>query len=760
MSRKFSKRQCCIFQEIQPKNSTSSRRLAAVFLFRLLGVIRLAVVRGHTNLSYIYDPAQIDRKAARLQQETPHICFKSGKSGSMEKKWAEADEGQWAEAATAGSAGGAAPRVKEQRHCRRRAKCPMSPTEACEIIGNAWRRRLERECRLLEELKEATSLLRNEAACVVQSCFRGFLLRKALGEELQTTVIRWKNPPPGKRHEAEVSIPDPPKWTKKIPMHFCPVRQAYVCSVPVVKGRLLVRFLVDNKAFPVHPDTTKGANPANSPGVLLLPGSSLGERIAPQYPWKEARRWLQQQQLQHEQRLQELENQEQQKQLREADEEQLKPQERQKPQEASTPSQEAQYFLEKGALEAPLRPPRRFDAGLLGSSDISSSWNSSRNEQNVYSWGAPCRPPFSPTGSSGTSEERELSPLQKRPSWASGARLDQERQARVPPRWRQQQQQHRQQQGQEQEQQTERQGQQGQQQHHSPEEYGCIQHRYEGPWAFPSSSKSADYSDAEDIGFPCSPISSSGKAATREATTQTTTTMATTGSAGFSTCCGEVSQSLCSPQLPAAPSSWAFCPSSRYSPRGLSPRGELPVTPLSTPVSQQQPWGQPLHRWSLSPLLGKSKAPQEVLRKEEEWHTLADEEFEWNSWPWGHSMSPPPVDSLGPRLRDTGVAEHEAKFLTGCSCLDRWADATASESCSCKTNDSVHLSATTSSHQRGGQRPTRPLRKCRDSLIDSADLTGGLLWARRRSHSYWELRKPFSTSHLLLRFTRSLSLQW
>lgn len=416
-----------------------------------------------------------------------------------------------------------------------------------------------------------------------------------------------------------------------------------------------------------------------------------------------------------------------------------------------------------------MRPPRRFGVGLLGSPEMPSSWSSTRNEQNVYSWGAPCRPPWS-NGSS-SSEERELSPLQKRPSWASGARLNQGRQVRVPPRWRQhQQQQQREQQDQQQEQHRE-QGQQRQQhqQEHS-NEYGSSQHQYgEGSWATPSNSKSPNCYDAEDVGFFCTSFRSSGEGAvTGEGTTQTTTAAlpSTAGLAATSISCScEAPRGLCSPQLPTVPSYWALSRSSTGSPRGSlssSRGGELPLTPLSSPFCQQQQrWGQPMHRCSFSPLLRKSRPQSNTPRKGAEWHALAEEEYPWTPWPWGLSKnSPAGDDSLEFSLRDSGFGEHEAERLPSCRCLDRWADATVSHSCSCNTNEGSRRSATNSSHSHGGQGPPGPLRKCREALIGTADLTGGLLWARRRSHSYWELRRPFSASHLLLRFTRSLSLQW
>ncbi|CDJ47345.1 hypothetical protein, conserved [Eimeria brunetti] len=595
--------------------------------------------------------------------------------------------------------------------------------------------------------------------------FLGFLLRKALGEELQTTVIRWKNPPPGKRHEAEVSMPDPPKWTKKIPMHFCPVRQAYVCPVPVVKGRLLVRFLVDDKVFPFQPMRTKDGDRGDSPGLLLLPGRSLGERIAPQYPWKAARRWLQQQQQQHEQKLQQqdLPEQEEKQHGDVAAQQQVQPQERRQQQQRLTLAAGlgAQHCLEKGALEAPLRPPRRFGVGLLGSSDSVSSWSgTNRNERNVYSWGAPCRPPWTPVSSS--SEERELSPLQRRPSWASGARLNQERQDRVPPRWRQHEMD-----DPEVEQQKERQGQdrqQQQQQQHRQQPGGSQQQHNEGLWAANNSSESSNCPEARDVGFLSSPTSSSKEAETKEAAETTQEKIAATGSAAVSTSYGEASRGVCTPQLPAASSYWAFCRSSSSSTdslRGPSPRGDLYLSPLSSPGCLQQRPGPSLHRCSLSPLLSESRASLETPCKQGEWPRLTDEEYSWNSWPWGLS------DSRGlPSIRITGPPgspDHEVKVLPGGCCLQRPADPTASGSCSCNTHDGSHHSAPTSPPSRGGQGPQGPpgpLRKCRESLIDSADLTGGLLWARRRSHSYWDLGRPFSTGHLMLKFTRSLSLQW
>ncbi|CDJ29137.1 LOW QUALITY PROTEIN: uncharacterized protein EMH_0047140 [Eimeria mitis] len=546
-------------------------------------------------------------------------------------KEAVTNEGE-REHAAEGAAGAAAPPVQQLSLSRRRAKHPMSPAEACEIISNAWRRRLEREHRLLEELKEAATLLRNEAACVVQSCFRGFLLRKALGEELQTTVIRWKNPPPGKRHEAEVSIPDPPKWTKKIPMHFCPVRQTYVCPVPVVKGRLLVRLLVDDKAVPLQPFTTEGEDPAARPGVLLLPGSSLRDRIAPQYPWKAARQWLQQQQLQHEQRLQLQELPETQEQLKE---QQLKLQEQQ---EASIPGQAAQHFLEKGELEAPMRPPRRLGPGLLGSGAAQEdAWSSSQYESNVYSWGAPCRPPWSPNSSS--SEERELSPLQRRPSWASGARLNKGRPARLPPRWRQYEQQQQQQQDREQDGQGQQRQQQQQQQH--SQQQGCSQHQHERmPTPSSNSNSSATWSEAENAGSLYSPTNSSGEptaaaaaaaAAGAAATSKTTAATAATASVAVSTSCVDASRGLCSPELPTAPSYWAVC-HSIDSPRALSPTEEISVTPMSTSVSQQQRWEQPQHKFSLSPPEAQSKDILKTPCKETNWPPRIDEDYPWRTF--------------------------------------------------------------------------------------------------------------------------------
>ncbi|CDJ62528.1 hypothetical protein, conserved [Eimeria necatrix] len=599
-----------------------------------------------------------------------------------------------------------------------------------------------------------------------QACVTRFLLRKALGEELQTTVIRWKNPPNGQKHEAEVSIPDPPRWERKIPMHFCPLRRAYVCPVPVVKGRLLVRFLVDGRAYAPHQLTKHEADIGETRGLLLLPGSSLGDRVAPRYPWKAARQWQQQQKVLLLQQLDREQFQDEELQLKE----QPQPQERQpehpqqqeqNEQDSSELGQGVQSFLETGVLEAPLRPPRHFSMGLLGSPDsLSSSWNCSQEEPGAYSWGPPCRPYRDHSRSS--NEDEDLSPLQKRPSWACGSRMHQGRQRHIPPRWQQHQEQQRpQHQQHQQQQQLENALKMQEQEQHSHKERrnhghhsANHQHKHGGMGEY----KSLSTSDSDGPEHPYCPDDSAGESAAIE--TVTTATGATAGSVFTSNGNEEASRGFCSPKPPPPPSTWVLRGSFTDSPRGLSP-GRAPKVAIPdiriTTEGPQQKLGMSPDSCESDPQLSSIRASQYAPCKALDWRESTDDEYPWSSWPWGLSRRPL-SSTTGAAQRNSSSAKH-AQLRESCTNLARAMYAEESDSYTCRSNSSSNTS-TQSMHSNGIRQPPGSLRKCRDVLIDSADLTGGLLWAHRRSHSYWDLRRPLSTSPLLLRYTRSLSLQW
>ncbi|XP_026192429.1 uncharacterized protein LOC34622503 [Cyclospora cayetanensis] len=503
--------------------------------------------------------------------------------------------------------------------------------------------------------RAVAQVLRNEAACVVQSYFRGYLLRRVLREELETTVIRWTDAPLGKKHEAEVSVCEPPHWRKKLSMHFCPLRKAYTCPVQIVKGRLRVQLLVDGRPFPPHRSLKKTASEDDTHGVLLLPGVSLGQRIAPRFPWRAARHWLQQQRPP--QQLKQLEG----HQRKNHEHQQRKQQLAQVRQVHPATERDTQAWVESGSLGGPLRNPRLPAGGLLGTSEVKGIFGRTADcSPGSHRWSCDTdtqeEPPSSDTSSShvwlwsnSSNGDEELSPLQRGPSWASGSHRSMGQQRRVPVKWMQQQhQEQKEQQGGEQA--------QGEQERHQQPNSNLRGLR---------TRKSISTLDSDGHESPSSANESTGESAAA---------------------------------LGEDPSRWK-------------------------PSAEREPFDAPtFHTTCIQTALGRD-------REGAEWWGPREEDYPWSSWPWSLSVSPQTKASEAPPV--VSGFQRDCRHFSGWSSLAPFTPARGARNCS-----NGGSGAMPPSHAWALQGSLGPPRKCREALMESADLTGALLWARKRSHRH------------------------
>lgn len=598
---------------------------------------------------------------------------------------------------------------------------------------------LQREDDLLNELKEATRVLRNEAACVVQKHFRGFLLRKALKEELEGTVLRWPDAPPGKVHEAELSLLDRPQKGKRLTMHFCSLRKSYVCSLPFVSGRLRLRFFVDGRPYIPQSAETAGTTER----VLLLPASPLRYRVAPRYPWKAAK---QQRQQAQQQGRQHNEHQQQQR---------LQPQ-----QAEGSP----EVWAKQKGVAPPFGPRRMLGGGPLAAAELAKPCDASEHllakpscstedesqsssSYDPCSWSCSSNSSITRTRScnvsnssnSSSSEETELSPLQNGPSWASGLRLSLggRRRRHLERKWMKdalQQQQEKEPQQSPIQQQLSRNQQLQQLQE--------LQQLQGTPSAELTGHKTLSTCDSEDRGSPLSAralLSVAERAVAPAVKTQQ----------------NEALVAHC-PCLSVLPSRWALC---RATDTSLETLVDSEVSPkhICQPPSHRREGGAGAAAGAGG---SNSETPDSSRREGEHGDALCagEEEYPWTSWPWEYSKGA--RSAVGPP-QQSGPLKGVRPFLDP-GPLWRFSHQRDSSAYACNGSNS------SSSSSAGVQAPHlamqgayyRQFRKCREALMESTDLTGALLWARKRSHSHWELRRAFSTRHLLVRFTRSLSLQW
>ncbi|OEH78060.1 hypothetical protein cyc_06316 [Cyclospora cayetanensis] len=541
----------------------------------------------------------------------------------------------------------AAFRIQLRKEHRTSVKPLMSAPEACAVIEKAWLRFLERERTLLAELKEVAQVLRNEAACVVQSYFRGYLLRRVLREELETTVIRWTDAPLGKKHEAEVSVCEPPHWRKKLSMHFCPLRKAYTCPVQIVKGRLRVQLLVDGRPFPPH--------------------RSLKKTVRQVHPATE---------------------------------------------------RDTQAWVESGSLGGPLRNPRLPAGGLLGTSEVKGIFGRTADcSPGSHRWSCDTdtqeEPPSSDTSSShvwlwsnSSNGDEELSPLQRGPSWASGSHRSMGQQRRVP-----------------------------------VNNLRGLRTR-----------KSISTLDSDGHESPSSANESTGESAAALGAPAAAAVAPKAASPSES----KSAWSPFRPALPSFPHPWALLPLPGDSSNVCTPREAPPGAPNGNrkedpsrwkPSAEREPFDAPtFHTTCIQTALGRD-------REGAEWWGPREEDYPWSSWPWSLSVSPQTKASEAPPV--VSGFQRDCRHFSGWSSLAPFTPARGARNCS-----NGGSGAMPPSHAWALQGSLGPPRKCREALMESADLTGALLWARKRSHSYWELRRPLSPNHLVLRFTRSLSLQW
>ena len=526
--------------------------------------------------------------------------------------------------------------------------------------------------------------------------------------------------------------------------------------------------------------------------VLLLPEVSLGKRVAPRYPWKAARQWLQHHHsVQQQQHLQQQQPQQQQQQLLQQQQSQLLQQTHQPEQQEKQEQQRQQQgaaeelrgCIDEGPLLPPFRPPRLPGVGLISLSrpeEAPKTRPSSPEKFRHSSDTEEQEAPFSPrcTWSNSSSEDEELSFLQPGPAWASGGPLKRGRCRPVPAMWQrnvqqqqQEQQQQQQQQGQQQDQQPQQQQQQQQQGRQAAELGGhksistCDTEGRDSP----SSSSNDSPGDAPTTANETAAVTAAAPAASTAASVDALAASVTEDHNGLF--------GMLSPPLPVPMSPWTLPPSSEVSLGPICPR-EAPQGPfLGDPKGSQRLGGGPTERrLGGAPQMqedgGPHGAPLQERDPPPDWWDSSDEDYPWTSWPWGLSNGSP-AELGGPQgtgaIRGTGPPLGRGTLWNPSHHRAEWTCTCGSSICTCCSSSSSISNNNTNANTTSGRAqgpprmvpgPPARLTKCREALLGSADLTGALLWARKRSHSYWELRKPLSAGHLLLRFTRSLSLQW